>query len=97
MKLKSSTVQEKKQAAVGSYVFPRSWLGNGIAEHISQHDYLGKSAERSFEAGWGRQHILIKPPAFKRSPNNSRRKLPGLQRERLPFAHGDQLILKAGP
>lgn len=51
VKLKCSTVQDKRQAAVGSYVFPRSRLENCIAEHISQHDYLGKSPERSFETG----------------------------------------------
>lgn len=73
----SSAVQDKRQAAVGSYVFPGSWLGNTAAEHISQHNYLGKSAEhtlRQVRTG------LTKPPAFKWSPNNSRRKLPGLQK-----------------
>lgn len=73
----SSTVQDKRQAAVGSYVLPGSWLRNTAAEHISQHNYLGKSAEhtsRQVRTG------LTKPPAFKRSLNNSRRKLPGLQK-----------------
>lgn len=78
-------------------MFPRSWLGNGIAEHISQQNYMGKSVECFSETGQDRQHTLIEPLAFKRSLNNSRRKLPGLQRARAAFGHGDQLILKAGP
>lgn len=73
----SSAVQDKRQAAVGSYVFPGSWLGTVQLSISPSTITWEKSAEhtlRQVRTG------LIKPPAFKWSPNNSRRKLPGLQK-----------------